>query len=257
MLCPGINDGPDLIGSLSGFLSEFKNIISIGIVPVGITGFNSSKILKSFDKKSALKTIKSVNSFKTNENHLNKSERIYISDEFYILAEIDFPDYKSYGDFCQLENGIGKGTEFLNQIKDALKQTGKTTGKKRFIDGEVKKLIITSEYGEILINKSLNILRSSRNITKKELSCLEVLVIKNIFFGGNIKATGLLAGSDIISNLGKIDLNKYGKILIPDSIFNNEDQTLDNFSRKQIEKLNMNIEIIPENGESFFKYLFY
>ena len=66
----------------------------------------------------------------------------------------------------------------------------------------------------------------------------------------------MLAGSDIISNLGKIDLSRYNKILIPDSVFNYEGLTLDNYSRRQIEGLNNNIKIVPEDGKNFIGHLF-
>ena len=254
VLCPEINDGPDLIDTLSRLLTEFINIISVGIVPVGITRFNSRKGLKPFNKKNSIKTIESVNILKTN-NILKDPGRIYLSDEFYILAGIDLPAYKSYGDFYQLENGIGKSSDFLKQARDAAGSAAMTAREKRSTGDRAKKLIVTSEYGEVIIKRSLDILRSNKNITKKELSFFEILVIRNIFFGGNIKSTGLMTGSDIISNLGKIELNRYDKILIPDSIFNADGQTLDNFSRKQIEGLNKNIKIIPEDGKNFIKQL--
>ncbi len=255
VLCPGINDGADLVETLNGLLSGFKNIVSVGIVPVGITKFRSRKSLNPFDKKNALKTIESVARLKILKKSVIKSWIIYLSDEFYLLADMDFPAYKSYGGFHQLKNGIGKSTEFFRQVKDALRSMGNAAGLKRFISKKVKILIVTSAYGEIIINKTLNMLRAKKYITKKDMSCIEVLMVKNMFFGGNIKATGLLAGSDIISNLGKIDLNKYRKILIPGCIFNYEDLTLDNFSRKHIESLNMNIKIIPDDGINFIKHL--
>lgn len=255
VLCPGINDGPDLVETLNGLLSGFNNIISVGIVPVGITKFNSCKDLKPFDKKSAMETIESVNRLKNNERAFKNSRRIYLSDEFYLLSGIDFPKYKSYGDFYQLENGIGKSMEFFKEIKDVLMSGSNSWKMKIPAAKELKILIVTSAYGEIILNKSLDMLRSNKNIARRDMSGIEVLMVGNMFLGGNIKATGLLSGSDIISDLGKIDLNKYSKILIPGSIFNSEGLTLDNFSRKQIEKINNNIIIIPDDGNSFIKCL--
>ena len=146
VLCPGINDGTDLIETLSRLLTEFINVISVGIVPVGITRYNSSKGLKSFDKRNAIKTIESVNGLKTNKNALKNPGRIYLSDEFYILAGTDFPAYKNYGDFYQLENGIGKSTDFLKQARDSLRSIAGTTGIKRSTgEDRGKKLIVTDE----------------------------------------------------------------------------------------------------------------
>ena len=50
VLCPGINDGSNLLNTLNFLTCNFKNILSIGIVPVGITKYNKNSLLLSFNK---------------------------------------------------------------------------------------------------------------------------------------------------------------------------------------------------------------
>ncbi|MBM3706403.1 MAG: DUF512 domain-containing protein [Actinobacteria bacterium] len=79
----------------------------------------------------------------------------------------------------------------------------------------------------------------------------DILVVKNDFFGGNVKVTGLLSGNDIIQQLNSIKMENYGRILIPECIFNPEGLTIDNIFRESILKYGGgNIFIIPEDGKS-------
>ena len=249
VLCPGINDGRDLTDTLFTLTNDFKSILSIGIVPVGITRFNSNCNLEPYTREGALKVINKVNDFKKDYKSLKKSANIYLSDEFYILAGVVFPEYKYYGDFYQIENGIGKSSVFLKQVDDYIEFNyipDKSNSNKRHI------LIVTSEYGKVIIGATLNIILKKINYTgEKIVSCVKVLEVENKFLGGNIKVTGLLSGEDIRSNLSEEDTETFKKILVPASIFNEENLTIDGFTRKDIEEISSRIKIISENGYSF------
>jgi hypothetical protein len=86
---------------------------------------------------------------------------------------------------------------------------------------------------------------------------IKLIEIKNNFFGGNVKVTGLLCGIDIISKLQNKNLNKYNKIIIPDCIFNDDGLTIDSYTRRDITILDNKIKIIGEDGKSFAKEVIY
>jgi NifB/MoaA-like Fe-S oxidoreductase len=255
VLCPGINDGKDLEETLLKLISGFKNILSIGIVPVGITRFNKNPELKPFTKENALKIINKINDFKKKHGSLKKSVNIFLSDEFYVLAGIDFPEYKYYGDFYQIENGIGKSTVFLKEINEQIKidNLADKSGSGR---GPI--LIVTSEYGGKVINESLNIiLKKLKTAGKKIVSCVKVLEVKNKFLGGNVKVTGLLSGQHINAALGEENTEGFDKILVPDGIFNEDNLTIDDFNKKDIEEISSRIKIISEDGYSFIREIIF
>ncbi len=259
VLCPGINDEKDLENTLFTLINDYKNILSIGIVPVGITKFNKECNLKSYNKKSAIKIINFIDSFKKYNRSLKKAGIIYLSDEFYIMSGIRFPEYKCYGNFYQIENGIGKSVFFLKQIKDFIgnySTGGAISFKTDDNTGHI--LLLTSEYGEIIIKNALDIiLRKSGNNGKRIVPSIKIMKVTNQSLGGNIKITGLLSGEDIISNLKRENIGIYNKILIPDCIFNKESFTIDNYTKQDIVKISKNIKIISENGYSFIKEIFY
>ena len=140
VLCPGINDGRDLTDTLFTLTNDFKSILSIGIVPVGITKFNSNCKLKPYTGESALKVIKKVNDFKKNRKFSKKSANIYLSDEFYILAGISFPDLSP----CQVITtpcGDRKNTE-QESCKTKFHLFGKTNAR---IDNDFRRIYNQAE----------------------------------------------------------------------------------------------------------------
>ena len=242
VLCPGINDGKDIEKTLSRLVSDFKNILSVGIVPVGITKYNKINDLIGFDKKRSLAFINFIRNFKSDRKYDKNCSKIFLSDEFYIMAGMDFPEYNSYGRFHQIQNGIGKSVDFLKQANNWFEKSkvGGNYLKKR---GCI--LVITSEYGEVILKKSLE--------KRYNVANVKILAVKNNLLGGNVKVTGLLTGKDIIESLKKENLEKFSKILIPECIFNSEGNTLDDISRHTIKSFDRKIKIIKENGFMFTK----
>lgn len=252
VLCPGINDGKDLENTLLALNNDYKNILSTGIVPVGVTKYNKNNNLISYNKKTAVEIINFVNNIKKYYKSFKKNDNIYLSDEFYIISEIDFPPYNYYKNFYQIENGIGKSTCFLKQVDEYINNRGYTYEKKY-----KKVLIVTSEYGKVVIKKAIDKLEERYGTLRQDMKLfLKILEVKNKFLGGNIKVTGILSGEDIKINLKKEDIKKYDRVLIPKSIFNQDNLTIDNYKKLDLEKINKNIKIIPEDGYNFIKEIY-
>jgi putative radical SAM enzyme (TIGR03279 family) len=246
---PGINDGEDLLNTITGLISGYENIQSIGIVPVGITRFNKNSELVSTDKNNAKQVISILD--KLIESHgRSVSHKVFLSDEFYLISGKEFPSFKSYKDFFQINNGIGKSVDFFNDIKTYLdqKKDFRPTGKPG-----AKILIISSEYGSIIIKEAVKMLCgfSGKNTIRYDNVFFDIKIIKNDFFGGNVKVTGLLTGSDLLTNIDRNKIEDYTSVLIPDSIFNDDGLTLDDYCREDIHTIGDNISIIGEDGKSF------
>lgn len=96
VLCPGYNDGEELERTLKDLDSFGENLLSVAIVPVGVTKFRGEK-LKTVDKEIALKTIKIADKYK----------KVYCSDEIFLKAGTNIPAAEYYGNFSQLDDGVG------------------------------------------------------------------------------------------------------------------------------------------------------
>lgn len=258
VLCPGINDSLDIENTLLKLISDFKNVLSIGIVPVGITRYNKNPILISFNRKSGAALIDFINDFRTKNLKNKLSKKIYLSDEFYLIAGREFPGYSYYGKFLQLQNGIGKAADFISDFrKEALKKNNPDNlmdNGKSAIQDLSKTLIITSEYGELVLKKLFSCFADIAGLLN-ERYLPQIITVKNSFFGGNVKVTGLLAGRDIIEKISLIDLQKYERILIPAVIFNKQGLTLDDLKIVDFKNISPAIMPVDDNGKSFYNAL--
>ena len=183
VLCPGYNDGEELRRTLEDLLSVKSILKSVAIVPLGISKFRKEEF-KKVDKKIAIETIEIVEEF----NRKAKKNIIMASDEFFVLAENEVPDKKYYGDFLQIEDGVGS----IRLLKDSFKKCLKKMKKK--IKNPTKLTIATA-------TTACKIFKEFQQEIKVENLDFEVLEIKNKFFGEDINVAGLIAGCDVIETI--------------------------------------------------------
>lgn len=176
VLCPGLNDGEELERTLSD-LAKLKNtVLSTAIVPVGITQFREEK-LKQVDKNCAEETLQIASKYK----------RVCCSDEFFLLAGKKIPPAKYYGNFSQLEDGVGSIRMLLEDFK------GLDIPKK--INKKTKILFATS----FAAKSALDIISSKLN--KTENLTTEVVPVKSNYWGQDITVAGLITTDDLIAAL--------------------------------------------------------
>ncbi len=209
VLCPGYNDAKDLENTIKDLYKFYPYVASIAVVPVGLTRYQKRKInpVKKEDAENALLIIDRMKNrfFKKHGEAI-----VYASDELYIKLGKRFPSLKFYGDFPQLENGVGMIPLFLHKAKSLKKLSviRRTpvitfTGKSFYPFLAETVLRLNNEYG-----------------TK-----IKVLPIENRFFGESITVTGLLTGRDIINTL--FDNVKGNEVLlIPDVVLKDGDNIL-------------------------------
>lgn len=180
VLCQGYNDGAELERTLSD-LAELKNtVLSVAIVPVGITQFRKEG-LKQVDKKCAQETIKIASKYK----------RVCCSDEFFLLAEQDIPSTKYYGNFNQLEDGVGSIRMLLDDFKS------RKLPKK--IKTPLKLSFATSYAAKYAIDKIAEKLNKIKNLS------VTVNPVKSDYWGQDITVAGLITTDDLIKTVKNID----------------------------------------------------
>lgn len=231
VMCKGINDGEVLRETIEE-LGKMEYVDTIAVVPVGLTAHRDGlEKLYPVDRETARDAIKIAESF------YDKGVKVWCSDEMYIRAELDIPNYDYYGDFLQIENGVGIVAKFRNDFsrrkrKKLVGNYGVVTGVSA--EGEIKKAVDEL----IKENKKLNI---------------EVYCIQNDYFGHTVTVAGLLTGVDVVNQLkGK---NLPDIIVIPSVMLREQsDVTLDGMSVKQLEKeLGRKIIVADSDGEGFAK----
>lgn len=228
VLCPDINDGKILDETLEELYKYFPIIKSVSIVPVGLTKYRKNlyniKPLSKNDAISAIEIAERIN--KKADNNF-----CWCSDEMYIKAEKELPNYDYYGNFDQIENGVGMIAQFYDEITN---YDWRVKGNYHMITGE-------SFYP--ILNEVIN------DFTYEDDSTIIIHKVINNYFGNRVTVTGLITGEDIINQLqGKLD-NKI--VLIPRVIFKEfEEVTLDGMTKDELEnKLKAKIIVIDDMQE--------
>ena len=176
VLCPGLNDGEELERTLSD-LAKLKNtVLSTAIVPVGITQFREEK-LKQVDKNCAEETLQIASKYK----------RVCCSDEFFLLAGKKIPPAKYYGNFSQLEDGVGSIRMLLEDFKglDIPPKINKKTN-----------ILFATSFAA---KSALDIISSKLNRTENLTT--EVVPVKSNYWGQDITVAGLITTEDLIAAL--------------------------------------------------------
>ena len=222
VLCPGLNDGIHLERSLRDLAALMPSIQSVAIVPVGLTKHRQGLAeLRPFTGAEAAATLDALIAF--GDEMLAKHGRrvFYASDEFYLLAGREFPPESFYGDFDQLENGVGMSALFASEFADALERTPPNATPRRVS-------IATGVAAAPLIRKLMGQAREQFPETRAE-----VFPIVNNFFGEGVTVSGLVTGRDIIAQLTGKDLGE--ALLIPRSMLRHEgDMLLDDLTPQNI-----------------------
>lgn len=177
VLCPDINDGKELERTLRDLDSLGDVVLSVAIVPVGITQYRKGSILKRVDKQIAKETIKIASKYKN----------VCCSDEFFILAEEDIPDTEYYCGFNQLDDGVGA----IRMLIDNFDTFDLPTS----LSKPLSITIATSyaaKYAMDYVSKRLN---SIKNLEVK------VKPVRSDYWGENITVAGLITSDDLIETI--------------------------------------------------------
>lgn len=164
----------------------------------------------------------------------------FAADEFYLSADLPMPEYSRYGEFAQLENGVGLWTLLKSEFDEAILKIpdGYTLKKDRRIT------MATGAAAFRLIEYI------AKTVEKKVANIhIEVVKIPNRLFGERITVAGLLTGGDIAAGLEGTSL--YDELLIPAvSLRNERDIFLDDMSVEELSQ-KLNVKVTPVENDGF------
>ncbi len=241
VLCPGINDGDELRFSLEELSKLSPSVKSIAAVPVGLTKFRDGLYpLRTYTKEEAANVIDIIDEFNAHYSYYNGGKTLaYASDEFYLIAERELPDADYYGEFSQLDNGVGMCALLKEEFLEALDDTEKKTVNRNVT-------VATGCAAFDLISKLCK--KAEEKFTGLNIN---VVKIKNDFFGETVTVAGLITGADFKAQLK--DLKLGDELLIPRVSLRNEgDKFLDDVSIEELsEELKIKVTAVENDGAVF------
>ncbi len=232
VLSPGVNDGPFLQRTLDDLSGLFPSVLSVAVVPVGLTSFRKGLYpLRAFTRSEARAVIDAVTRFGEELKKKTGARIVFASDEFYIKAGIPAPPASFYEDFPQIENGVGMVSDFL--------QSARRTRIPAAIDPLRVTLVTGVSFGGILKDAVAG-LRKIRGLS------LRVLAVRNQFFGPSVTVAGLLTGDDIAAALKGKRLGDL--VVVPaEALKEDEGVFLDGMSLEQL-SARFGVKMVPVGG---------
>ena len=228
VLCKGLNDGLQLDLTIKILDSLGEKARSLAIVPVGLTKFRQGLYpLEAFTAEDATDIIAKVEDWQRILQKQRGSRFVFLSDEWYVLAERELPRHDSYEDYPQLDNGVGMmalfETEFLRElnkkrVKPYVPADKTPAGKQCPPHGTDQSpllhigLVTGQAAGAFMRKLATHFTDSFPKIT------IDVYAIRNDFYGDRVTVSGLLTGYDIINQL-KGRCEELDVIFIPENAF--------------------------------------
>lgn len=247
---PGINNGDELRKTIEDLYSLYPAVSDVAVVPIGVTRFRHGlKHVNTYTKEQSIEEIENVKKLQDLYMREIGEPFVRLSDEFYLVADKEIPNQDFYGDYHQIEDGIGMVRCFRDAIDNTLENLD--------ADNKGSFSIVT---GELAYNE---LLEASNKIKEKNSKIkLDVYKITNNYFGETITVAGLLTGTDIINQMRGIINTKY--LLMSNNMFrkgyeladSTEQIMLDDIKIKDIESaLGVKVIVVDYTGEDLIEKL--
>ena len=244
VLCRGVNDGAELERSIRELTAYMPQLESVSVVPVGLTRYRDGLYpLEPFTKEDACKVLDLIHGWQEKLYKEWGNHFIHAGDEWYILAERPMPEEETYDGYLQLENGVG----MVRLLEEEVAQTlAGMTGD----DRKIHRTIATGELAAPFLQKHVDAVRK-----KYPNVDIQVLAIKNEFFGGKITVAGLITGTDLISQLKGKDLGD--RLLLTNHMLKSgEPVFLDDVTVDDVQNaLQIKVSIVESSGADFVSSL--
>ena len=256
VVCPGVNDGAALEDTLAGILDLYPSLASVGAVPLGLSRYSNETDMRPHTEAEAVRVLDTVHEWQRLFRRVLGHRMVFAADEYYLLAGRDLPPARHYEGFPQHENGIGMARSFAESF--ARPSVGGPGGVRHGFFASVDAApaegyraprlptepvgsdarpvtVLTGAYGARVLGPLVD---------SHPREDIEVQVVPNDFFGGNIGVAGLLTGEDVARALA--DVRGGSRCLLPDACLN-EGRFLDGLTLADLPRP---VEVVPADGRS-------
>ncbi len=252
VVCPGVNDGAYLEQTMQDILTQYPEVASVALVPVGVSDFSMEETMRPHHPAEAIDVIVTVERYRSLAREMLGRPLFYASDEFYLVAGADPPSEQFYESLDEAENGIGMVAAFTGSFVRRTRMPTLGSGFFQSVDGAPAwgyrasrgastapdrpgpVYVLTGEYAAPLLRRLLD---------AHGFEDVRIEAVANRYFGGNIKVAGLLTGSDLSRTLQ--DLPAEATFLLPDVCLS-EGRFLDGL---EVDDLPRPVVTVPTTGE--------
>ncbi|MEP6706484.1 MAG: DUF512 domain-containing protein [Pyrinomonadaceae bacterium] len=213
VLCPGINDGDVLRRTIDDLAALHPRVKSLAIVPLGLTRYNTDRRLTPVTPEFCRDTIGEVRSIQRELRQRLGTTFAFLGDEIYLRAGRPVPGRAHYGDYPQIEDGIGMVRAFSNQFAALMRRFERRAPQSAPLFGTMMTGILFAPVMERLISQ----------LNQRFGTRLRVVPVENSYFGGDVSVAGLLTGGDLLAARHEV---RGDFIIIPRSMLKSDEEVM-------------------------------
>ena len=243
VLCPAINDGEILRRTIVDLAAEYPRISSVAIVPLGLTRYNTDTRLTPVTPEFCRGIIREVTEIQKELRTRLGTTFAFLGDEIYLRAGSAVPGKRHYGDYPQIEDGIGMVRSFETDFDKLLERLQRRPPKQP-----------SKVYGTILTGTLFAPVLAKRiaSMNNRFGTRVQVEAVENNYFGGDVSVAGLLTGCDLLAAQDRIQGDF---LLVPKQVLkSDEDIMLDGMTLRELH-MKLGLPIHTVDIDSFFSFL--
>ena len=204
VLCPEWNDGAHLDRTMDDLYGLGEGVLSLSIVPVGLTKYNLGRPVRPLTMEEARIAIGQVDPIRETAIRERGVGWCYAADELYLIAQQDLPEDAYYDERSLTENGVGAVNRFVREFEEGLEEVPELPYRRlRLVTGCSMKRLFQERAGRLA------------DATRTEV---DIVTVVNDFYGESVTVAGLLAGRDIRASVG--DTEAHELLLLPAEALN-------------------------------------
>ena len=220
VLVPGHNDGGMLTRTILDLAEMHERLVSVSVVPIGITRHRRELAdLRTVAPAEAQQLVRQTERWQARFRRTLGRGFVYLSDEVYLLAGLDFPHEDAYDGFPLMENGVGMSRDFVNELAFQAED---------FPEALPEPKRVTLATGTL----TAGLLRERVAPVLGAVGGLDVQVVAcaNTLFGDSVTVSGLLNFKSLRAALAPVaERGEIGDlVLLPPDVVNFEGLFLDN-----------------------------
>ena len=200
VLCPKINDGEILRRTIYDLAELHPRVTSVAIVPLGLTRYLNDPRLTPVTPEFCREIIRDVSEMQSDLRKRLGTTFAFLGDEIYLKAGEAVPSRKHYGDYPQIEDGIGMVRSFANEFEDLMRRLDDAEKARpaRPTRSNLRGTILTGTLFAPMLREMVD------RFNDRSGTELVVAPVVNDYFGGDVSVAGLLTGGDFLAARAKV-----------------------------------------------------
>jgi putative radical SAM enzyme (TIGR03279 family) len=190
VLCPDINDGEILRKTINDLAAEYPRVRSVAIVPLGLTRYNTDERLTPVTPEWCRQIIREVGALQRDLRARLGTNFAFLGDEIYLRAGRPVPARRHYGDYPQIEDGVGMVRSFREEFARLLRRVEKNPPRDAArLHGTILTGMLFAPVLEELVGR----------LNERAGTRLRVVAVENQYFGSEIVVAGLMTGACVLA----------------------------------------------------------